>query len=332
MKFIDEVRILVASGKGGSGCVSFRRGAFMPRGGPDGGDGGHGGAIIITATTRRNTLVDYRWNSTWRAGNGQPGKGQNKKGSQGEDITLLVPIGTAVVDEETDETLADLDVDGATWRVDGGSGGLGNQNFATASRRTPEFATEGQPATERQIRLELRLLAQIGLLGFPNAGKSTLLSRLTAARPRIADYPFTTLVPQLGVVDCGDGNSFTIADLPGLIEGAADGVGRGIRFLKHRERCSAVLHLVAADAEEGVTRRWRTLRRELAAYDADLAARPEVLALSRCDLVDAATLIKARRSLARASGATVLTISSATGLGLDDLRRALVAHVFPAES
>jgi GTP-binding protein len=321
MRFVDEIRITVASGAGGDGCVSFLREAFRPRGGPDGGNGGKGGDLVLEATGQRNTLVDFKWNKVYRAEDGQKGQRARMAGKSGEDLVLLVPIGTEVRDHETHELIADLAAEGDRWVIEGGRGGVGNSAFKTATRRTPRFATEGKPCTEQTVHLELKLIAYIGLLGFPNAGKSTLISRISAAKPKIADYPFTTLVPNLGVVRVGDGQSFVVADIPGLIEGAADGAGLGHRFLKHVERCAGYIHLVSVDGAEGTTpmERFRALNAELRRYDQALLQRPQLVALSKTDLLDPAEVEALRVAFESELGTRVFAISSVAGDGLKPL-------------
>jgi GTP-binding protein len=323
MRFIDEIEIIVASGKGGDGALSFRREAHVPRGGPDGGDGGRGGDLVLVASKRKNTLVDLRRNKRYAARNGQPGRNKNMTGARGEALEIEVPVGTAVYDVETDELLADLVDEGAEWRLPGGAGGLGNPHFKSASHRTPRIATPGEPGVEQRVRLELKLLADVGLLGFPNAGKSTLISTVSAARPRVADYPFTTLVPNLGVVRLGWDTSFVMADIPGLIEGASEGQGLGHQFLKHVERCQTYVHLVAADAEEGPVERYRTLIRELGAYEEALAQRPQIVVLSKVDVLD--DVDAAVAELASAIGRPVLPLSAPLRIGVDALVKA-IAH------
>lgn len=328
MRFIDEVEFVIASGAGGDGCISFRREKYVPRGGPDGGDGGRGGAVIVEATTRRNTLSDFRRNRVYRAAGGQPGSGRQMYGAAGEDLTLLVPVGTVLYDVETGELLADLDADGARWVVPGGNGGLGNMHFKTATRQTPHYATEGKPGVEHRVRAELKLLADVGLLGFPNAGKSTFLSRVSAARPKVADYPFTTLVPQLGVVEIAPGESFVVADIPGLVEGAAEGVGLGHRFLKHVERCAVYVHLVPPDAPDGDPVALReTLDLELEAYDPELRERPQIVVLSKIDLLDEAERARWIQALEGSGGTPVRAISAVTGEGIRELVRELYGYV-----
>lgn len=302
--------------------MSFRREKYVPRGGPDGGDGGRGGDLVLRATTRRNTLIDFRAHKRYAAGKGSDGGGNDMTGANGRDLALEVPVGTMIFDADTEDLLADLSDDGAEWRLPGGRGGLGNPHFKSATHRTPRHATPGEPGQELRVRLELKLIADVGLLGFPNAGKSTLIRAISAARPRVADYPFTTLVPNLGVVKVDWGTSFVVADIPGLIEGASEGAGLGHRFLKHVERCGCYVHLVAADAEEGVVARWEALNRELVAYAEHLGDREQVLVLSKIDLVpDPQPLIDA---LEAASGGPVLALSAPTRQGIDALVRRLV--------
>jgi GTP-binding protein len=308
--------------------VSFRREKYVPRGGPDGGDGGHGGSVIFRATGERNTLVDFRFNKTYRAEAGHKGDRRNMTGKGGADLELLVPVGTIVRDDATGELLADLATEGATWSVPGGRGGKGNSHFATSTHRTPRFAQEGEPGVEMRVHLELRLLADVGLVGLPNAGKSTLLSVISAARPKIAPYPFTTLVPNLGVVDLGEGRSFVVADVPGLIEGAADGAGLGHRFLRHLERCRVLVHLVAADGEEPPVERVAILERELLAYDPELAARERVLVLTKVDLLDDDGRKAALAALARLFP-DPLAISAVTGEGVRTLVETVWARTRP---
>jgi GTP-binding protein len=324
MRFVDELEIVVTSGNGGAGCVSFRREKFVPRGGPDGGDGGHGGAVIFEATRRRNTLQDFRHNRVYKARNGEPGRGSQKTGAGAEDLLLHVPVGTVIHDAAANEVLADLDKEGATWVLPGGKGGLGNVHFKSATRRTPDYAQEGLPGETRRVRLELKLIADVGLLGYPNAGKSTLLSRISAARPRIGAHPFTTLVPQLGVVELEPGASFVVADIPGLIEGAADGRGLGHQFLRHIERCPLTLHLVTPETEEGdPVARYQALEEELKAYDPTLLDRARLVVLTKVDLIDSATRDALLERLGEVSNRSVLAVSSVTGEGLTALVRAV---------
>ncbi|MFK7927072.1 MAG: GTPase ObgE [Myxococcota bacterium] len=318
MRFVDEVFVTVASGNGGNGCASFLREAFRPRGGPNGGHGGSGGDLIMEATRQRNTLVDFKWNKVYRAESGQNGETRDMDGRAGEDMTLWVPVGTQVLDRATGDLLADLAEEGDRWVLSGGSGGLGNTAFKTSTNRTPRKAGEGKPGIEKELLLELKLIADIGLLGFPNAGKSTLISRISAAKPKIAAYPFTTLVPNLGVVRLSEGRSFVVADIPGLIEGAAEGAGLGHQFLKHVERCGGYLHLVSVDELDGTTpvERFRALNEELRQYDDELLQRPQVVVLTKTDLLDPADAEAARAALEADIGTTVYSASSVSGDGL----------------
>ena len=322
MKFVDEVTFSIASGKGGDGAVSFLREKYVPRGGPDGGDGGRGGAVVFRASSSRNTLVDFRFNKVYRATAGRPGGRRQMTGRSGEDEVLLVPVGTVVIEEGTGTVLADLSADEAEWRLPGGRGGRGNRAFASATHRTPLHAEDGAPGTELRVRLELKLLADVGLCGLPNAGKSTLISRLSAARPKIADYPFTTLAPNLGVVFIGEGQSFVVADLPGLIEGAAQGAGLGHRFLRHLDRCKILVHVVSADVEGPIGDAVAAIRSELDAYDPALSAREQIVALSKVDLVDKPTAEALAAELGR-SGHPVICVSAVRGDGVAELTAAL---------
>lgn len=320
MRFVDEVRITVASGNGGNGCVSFLRERFRPRGGPDGGNGGRGGDMIIEATRARNTLVDIKWNKVYRAGNGSNGSGRDMTGAAGEPLTIYVPVGTVLSDYETGEIVADLHTEGAQYVMDGGDGGRGNATFKTSTNRTPRIAQEGFPGKEMVLRMELKLLADIGLLGFPNAGKSTLISRISSAKPKIADYPFTTLVPNLGVVKVNEGESFVVADIPGLVEGASDGVGLGHQFLRHVERCRFFLHLVAPDEEDDLAvDRFKTIEEELVRYDEALLQRPRVTLLTKADLLSEEERAAQVAALRAVSEGPVGVISSVTGEGLRPL-------------
>lgn len=329
MRFVDEIDISIASGNGGDGCVSFHRARYIPRGGPDGGDGGRGGALIFEATDQRNTLVDFRRNKLYQARNGQPGMGSDRTGASGEDTILEVPVGTVITNRETGEILADLDHPGARWGIPGGRGGMGNVHFATPERRTPMIAQEGELGQTLEITLELKLIAEVGLLGYPNAGKSTLVSRLSAAKPKIAAYPFTTITPSLGVVQLGMGNSFVIADVPGLVDGAAEGVGLGHRFLKHLERCGLFVHLIAPDPWEEVSPADRALalHRELAAYDEALAERQQVLVLTKTDAISEEERDAHLSALRGLDLGPVVAISAVSGEGLADLRRLLWQYV-----
>ncbi|MEO7930333.1 MAG: Obg family GTPase CgtA [Lysobacter sp.] len=291
MKLVDEAEIQVSAGDGGNGCVGFRREKYIPLGGPDGGDGGHGGSVWLQADENLNTLVDFRHQRHFRAPRGEDGRGRQMYGKGGEDIVITVPIGTMVVNVETDEVIGDLVTQGDRMLVaQGGKGGLGNMHFKTSVNRSPRKALPGLPGEERVLKLELKLLADVGLLGFPNAGKSTLIRAVSAATPKVADYPFTTLYPNLGVVSVEKYRSFVIADIPGLIEGAADGAGLGAQFLRHLQRTSLLLHLVdIAPMEGGVelspAEQVRAIERELAKHDPELLAKPRWLVFNKSDLL-----------------------------------------------
>ncbi len=328
-RFLDEAVISVRSGDGGKGCVSFRRERFIPKGGPDGGDGGRGGAIDVEASGRHRTLADFRFRRLFKAQNGRPGSGRNRTGKDGEDILIQVPLGTVILDEDTGETLADLIQEGQRIRIaQGGKGGRGNQHFATPTRRAPRFAQPGLPGEARRLRLSLKHLADIGLIGLPNAGKSTLLSSLTPARPRIAEYPFTTLTPNLGVLAYGNGEILTVADIPGLIQGASQGRGLGIRFLKHIERTRLLLHLV--DVAEGLQASsamdaFVSVRAELEQYSPALLEKEQIVLLNKVDALPAERLHEVdgvRRSF-EAMGLSCLSISALAGQGLEELKAIL---------
>ncbi len=333
--FIDEAKILVVAGCGGDGCVGFRREKYVPRGGPDGGDGGRGGDVVLVANRNLATLLEPRLRPELRAESGAPGSGNRRHGRRGEDLEVRVPIGTLVFDAEAPPgapPLADLVHHGQRHvAARGGRGGRGNACFATPTRQTPDFAEPGRPGQSRRLRLSLKLLADVGLVGLPNAGKSTLLRRLSAARPRVAAYPFTTLVPHLGVAQAGE-RRFVVADVPGLIEGASRGVGLGDRFLRHVERTRVLVHVLdVADATEpDPLARYETVRRELAAYDPSLPKRTEIVALNKVDLLpDRDWLAALERELA-GRGRTCLRVSAATGEGVAELVAAM-ARALDAE-
>jgi len=319
--FVDEARITVAGGDGGDGCLSFRREKFVPRGGPNGGNGGSGGAVILTAEADRNTLLAFRYRTRFQAERGRHGEGSNRAGRSGADLVVAVPVGTLVTDEEALLQLADLSTPGKRVTVArGGMGGRGNACFATPTNRAPRRHEPGQPGETRVVRLELRLMADVGLVGLPNAGKSTLLSRISAARPKIADYPFTTLTPVLGVVDAGDYRSFVVADIPGLIEGAHRGAGLGLRFLRHIERCRVLLHLVDASVPGAdPLADMETVSRELRRYRTDLARRPRILVLTKADAAQETAAIERARAHAAARGLPCVVISAVTGRGVEEL-------------
>ena len=320
--FVDEVQITVKAGRGGDGICSFRREMFVPRGGPDGGDGGNGGQVVFTASHRLTTLLDLRYQKHYEAEDGRPGGGSNCTGRRGKDVVVSLPVGTVVYDEDTGELLADLVADGEQAVIaQGGRGGRGNSHFATSTNRVPtrcELGTEGE---ERRLRLELKLLADVGLVGFPNAGKSTLIAAVSAARPKIADYPFTTLVPNLGVVRLGSDRSFVVADIPGLIEGAHEGRGLGFQFLRHIERTAFLLHLIDVSewAPEEPVVSFETMRQELAAYDASLNERPFAVVATKIDIAGKSDRLAQLQAYCRRHKYKCLPVSAATREGLDDL-------------
>ncbi len=319
MQFIDRAEVQVAAGDGGDGMVSFRREKFVPAGGPSGGNGGHGGSVYFKAVENLQTLLDFQYRRRFKADNGKKGGNKNCTGASGDDLVVEVPCGTMIYDLETEEILADLTEPDETFCVAaGGKGGLGNQCFLTNSNRAPERAMPGKPGEVRSIYLELKLLAEVGIVGLPNAGKSTLISSLSAAKPKVADYPFTTLVPNLGVVRKPSGDGTLFADIPGLIEGAAMGAGLGHEFLRHVERTKLLVHLVDCTGIDPIAD-YHTIRQELVAYDVDLASKPEILALNKVDAIDDETIAQLQQDLAAAAGCAVMTISAATRHHLDDL-------------
>ena len=286
MKFVDLAQIEIWAGKGGNGCVSFHREKFIPKGGPDGGDGGNGGSVIMLATANLHTLHDIRYHRKYRAENGRPGEGNNRSGKKGKDIIIRVPVGTLVRDVETREVIVDMVEDGQEFIVaKGGNGGWGNQHFANSQNKVPRFAKPGLPGDYLNVELELKVLADVGLVGFPNAGKSTLLSTISAAKPKIADYPFTTLVPNLGIVKYGDYQSFVMADIPGIIEGAHLGKGLGDQFLRHIERTSVLLFMIDVN-EDDIKETYETLLSELISFNKELAHKPRMLCITKMDSVD----------------------------------------------
>jgi GTP-binding protein len=326
--FVDEIDVFVKGGDGGAGCVSFRREKFVPRGGPDGGDGGDGGSILLEADPAITTLLDFHYQRHYTAERGQHGKGSNKHGASGNDTVLRVPLGTVVSDRDTGERLGDLTTPGQRVLVARGAhGGRGNARFVSSTNRAPRRADLGRPGEERWMHLELKLLADVGVVGFPNAGKSTLVSRLSAAKPKIADYPFTTLQPALGIVRVDDQRSFVIADLPGLIEGAAEGKGLGHRFLRHTERTRVLVHLVDLDPSGGrdPVEDWQVIHGELAAYSAELAARPQIVAGSKAELPGTEERRRALEAFCVREGLPFHAVSSVTGMGLDALVREIAA-------
>jgi len=319
--FVDEATINAVGGDGGDGCMSFRREKFVPRGGPDGGDGGHGGDVVLVADPDVSTLLEFRYRTLFRAGRGRHGQGSDKTGRSADALVVRVPVGTVVFDEQRVRMLADLaEPEQRFVAANGGRGGRGNARFASSVNRAPVRHEPGEPGTSQVLRLELKLLADVGLLGFPNAGKSTLISRISAARPKIADYPFTTLAPCLGVVDRGDYRSFVVADIPGLIEGAHRGAGLGHRFLRHVERCKLLLHLVdptsvERDPVDGI----RALDGELARYRDELAAKPRIIALTKSDAVQDTRPVEQVRRYAEEQGLDCPIISAVSGEGLKSL-------------
>ena len=328
--FIDEVRISVKAGDGGNGCLAFRREKFVPRGGPSGGDGGRGGDVYLIATPHQNTLLHFRFNPEHKAERGRHGEGSNRTGHEGKSIELETPVGTVVYDADTGEKLHDFQTAGDRFLLArGGRGGRGNARFATSTHQAPTEHEEGRPGQERRLRLELKLLADVGLVGFPNAGKSTLISRLSAARPKIADYPFTTLEPQLGVAQFDDFRSFVIADIPGLIEGAHEGHGLGIQFLRHIERTRLLAHLVDVSDATGrdPVHDFDVIMQELRAFSEELAQKPMILVATKMDAAQDPARVESLRALATERGLPFFEISSVTGEGLDKLKYAMAERV-----
>ncbi len=329
VKFIDEVKIFVKSGDGGRGCVSFRREKFVPKGGPDGGDGGKGGDVILEASGQLSTLLDLRYQQHYKAKRGGHGKGKNQHSKNAPDLVISVPVGTLVKDEDGG-VIRDLAFEGYRIRVArGGRGGKGNARFSRPGNRAPRYAEEGEEGEEKWLKLELKLLADVGIIGLPNAGKSTLLSRISAAKPKIADYPFTTLTPTLGVVKYGDYNSFVVADIPGLIEGAHNGAGLGVRFLKHIERTGLLLHLIEI---EGISQRdpvedFNTINNELALYSPSLVKKKQIIAINKIDLTRSAEKFQDVKKRFDELGMEILPISSATGQGIKALIDQIVTRL-----
>src|SRR5437867_8823376 len=324
--FVDEVRIFVKAGRGGDGACSFRREKYVPHGGPDGGDGGNGGTVIVVASRRLTTLLDLRYQQHYQAKPGGPGEGSNRHGRTAPDVIIRVPIGTVIADDTTGEVLADLTAEGQTQVVArGGRGGRGNAQFATSTNRVPTHTEPGTAGEERCLRLELKLLADIGLVGLPNAGKSTLIAAISSARPKIADYPFTTLIPNLGVVRWGEDGSFVVADIPGLIEGANEGKGLGFQFLRHIERTSYLMFLV--DISEGVTvdpvENLQALRKEMKLYNPDLAKKPYAVAATKLDIADQGKNLNKLETYCKKRHLRLFPISAVAGVGLKPLIRHL---------
>ncbi|MBI4815554.1 MAG: GTPase ObgE [Deltaproteobacteria bacterium] len=330
MKFVDEARITVKSGSGGNGSRSFLREKFRPKGGPDGGHGGRGGDVVLLADPQLGTLLDFRYQPRLVAENGQDGQGRQKTGRAGEPLRIRLPVGTVVTDADSGELIVDLAEPNEEFVVArGGRGGRGNIAFATSTNQAPEYAESGGPSESREIQLTLKLIADVGLVGFPNAGKSTLISRLSAAKPKIADYPFTTLTPNLGIVRTSESKNFVLADIPGLIEGASEGRGLGHQFLKHIERVAALAILldVSADPKRHPVTDFETLMKELVAYSPAMLDKPRVIVLTKADLPDTEAALDEVRSIAEAQGAAFFLVSSVRGDGLDDLAYALQALV-----
>ena len=335
--FVDEVDILVEAGHGGAGAMSFRREKFVPRGGPDGGDGGKGGSVFAVASPHVNTLIAFRFNREFRARRGGHGEGSNRTGKDAPDIELEVPVGTLIYQKSEDPSespvvIGDLVEPGQRVLVaQGGIGGRGNARFVSSTNRAPRRSEDGMPGETKQLQLQLKLLADVGLVGFPNAGKSTLISRISAARPKIADYPFTTLVPNLGVVSLSGNRSFVVADVPGLIEGAHEGKGLGDRFLKHLDRTKVLVHLVDVSGASGrdPIEDFETIRRELAAFSADLAAKPQIVTATKMDAMDDPDLVEALAQHVKAHDLQFLRISAVTGEGLPELQEAVWKYLTP---
>ena len=330
--FIDEARILVKAGDGGNGCLAFRREKFVPRGGPSGGDGGRGGDVTLVSTEHQNTLLQFRFNPEHKAERGRHGEGSQRTGAEGRSLDAQVPVGTVVYDESTGERLYDFTQPGERFTVArGGKGGKGNARFATSTHQAPKEHEPGFPGEEKRLRLELKLLADVGLVGFPNAGKSTLISRISAARPKIADYPFTTLEPNLGVVQFADFRSFVVADIPGLIEGAHLGHGLGVQFLRHIERTRLLAHLVDVSDASGrdPVEDFETVMQELASFSDDLVKKPMILVATKMDAAQDAERVARLRKLAAERGLPCFEISSVTGQGIDALKFAMAERVLP---
>jgi GTP-binding protein len=326
MKFLDQAKIYIRSGDGGNGCISFRREKFIEFGGPNGGDGGKGGDVIAQAVDGLNTLIDYRYQQHFTAANGRAGMGKDRHGANGANVVLKVPVGTQIYDEDDATLLADLtEVGQRLVLARGGNGGFGNAHFKTSTNRAPRHANPGQAGVELTVRLRLKLIADAGIIGLPNAGKSTFLAAVSAAKPKIADYPFTTLHPQLGVVEV-DGREFVLADIPGLIEGAHEGVGLGDRFLAHVERCRVLLHLVDGTGEDAGAA-YKTVRAELKAYGHGLAEKPEIVALNKADALSAQDIGRQAASLKCAVKTTPLIISAVSGQGVEAALRALLQFI-----
>lgn len=326
MKFLDEAKIYIKSGDGGAGCVSFHRAKYIEFGGPDGGDGGRGGSVIAECVSGLNTLIDYRYQQHFKAKKGGHGKGANRTGPSADDLVLKLPVGTQLFDEDRETLVADLTQVGQKIVLAlGGRGGLGNAQFKSSTNQAPRHAQPGEEGQERWLWLRLKLMSDAGLLGLPNAGKSTFLAAVSRAKPKIADYPFTTLTPQLGVVYIDEGE-FVLADIPGLIEGAHEGVGLGLKFLGHVERAGILLHLIDG-TQDDVVGAWNTIRTELESYSPDLAEKPEILALNKCDAMLDEEIEEKKKLLEEASGGKVYCISGVSRQGVDDVLRLMMKKV-----
>ncbi|MGE0109878.1 MAG: GTPase ObgE [Bdellovibrionales bacterium] len=334
MKFLDQAKIYVSSGRGGAGCLSFRREKFVERGGPDGGDGGRGGDVIIEAANNLNTLIDYRYQQHFKAQNGRHGEGRKKSGAKGEDVVLKVPVGTQILAEDKETVLLDMTENGQRIVfLKGGDGGFGNTHFKSATNQAPDKTTPGWPGEEREIWLRLKLIADAGLVGLPNAGKSTFLAACTAAKPKIADYPFTTLSPNLGVVRLGEkhgkqasGVDFVIADIPGLIEGAHEGQGLGDRFLGHIERTQVLLHLIDGTAQD-VVANYKTIREELKSYGREVSKKKEIIALNKCDALLDEEIAEKVAALKSATRRKIYTISAVSRQGVDEVLQLMAQKI-----
>lgn len=326
MKFLDQAKIFIKAGDGGNGACSFRHEKFIEFGGPDGGNGGNGGNVIMVAVPNLNTLIDFRYQQHFKAQNGRPGAGRNCTGAKGEDLIIKVPIGTEITDETGDVVLADLTKDGETYLIaKGGMGGRGNDSYKSSTNQAPRRADPGEEGEELSVWLKLKLIADIGLIGKPNAGKSTLLTALTKARPKIANYPFTTLHPNLGIAMVDD-REILLADIPGLIEGASEGVGLGTKFLKHIERCSVLIHVLDG-TEPDIIDTYQNIRQELAKYGAHLAQKPEIIAINKCDCIPQEDIEKIKKDLKKVTREKIFVISAIAGTGIKEMLRAAAKYV-----
>jgi len=330
MKFVDEAAVYVAAGHGGRGCVSFRREKFVPRGGPNGGNGGKGGDVVVLASRNHRTLLDLKFNQHHRAERGAHGEGSNRTGRNGEDTVIIVPVGTVVTDTETDEIICDASRDGERYVVArGGIGGKGNAHFKSSTNQAPRYAQDGMPGEEKKIFLELKLLADVGIIGYPNVGKSTFISRMSASRPKIADYPFTTLIPNLGVVRYGDYPEFVIADIPGLIEGAHRGAGLGTRFLRHIERTSILLHLIdiSRESSKGAWHDFCAINNELVNFDAAMLDKYQIIAVNKIDIPAVREVFHAEKAVFEKEGYRLLPLSAVTGEGIREIVAEIVTRL-----